>query len=78
MMRAKLTISEVTQRIGGDSVKFTADYSGSKEDNSFSAATPTANLEMFISNPALIGTFKPGQRFYVDFTPVDTSAPATK
>lgn len=78
MMRAKLTISEVTQRIGGDTVKFTADYTGSKEDNSFSATTPFASLEMFISNPALIGIFKPGQRFYVDFTPVDICAPAAK
>lgn len=75
LMRAKLTVTTVTKsRYPGENVKFTADYSGSKEDNSFSEATPSAELEMFVSNPNLIGKLVPGQSFYVDFIPVDPPA----
>lgn len=73
MMRAKLTIATVTLTGHGEILKFNADYTGSKEDNSYSAATPCASLEMAVSNPSLLGKFKPGQRFYLDFTPVDTA-----
>lgn len=41
---------------------------GSDEDNTFAKFSPSASLEIFIANPALHGRFKPGQKFYVDFT----------
>ena len=41
---------------------------GSDEDNTFAKFTPGATLEMHISNEALHGQFKPGQKFYLDFT----------
>jgi hypothetical protein len=71
MMRAKLEIQSVTQTTYGETLKFNAVYGGAtnKEDNTFSEATPSATLEMQISNKALHGQFKPGQKFYVDFTP---------
>jgi hypothetical protein len=42
--------------------------SGESEDNTFARYTPSANLSMTINNPALIGQFTQGQKFYVDFT----------
>ena len=45
------------------------------EDNSFSQATPSASLTMQVNNPAVRGAFKPGQKFYVDFTPADELKP---
>jgi hypothetical protein len=42
---------------------------GSDENNSFAKWTPSAELKMSITNPALIGKFFIGQEFYVDFTP---------
>lgn len=35
------------------------------------AVTPSASLEMTITNEALIGQLKLGQSYLVDFTPVD-------
>ena len=51
-------------------------YGGSTnaEDNTFSEATPSAELKMTVTNKALHGKFKPGQKFYVDFTPADVPA----
>ncbi|WP_204367562.1 hypothetical protein [Janthinobacterium sp. HH01] len=44
---------------------------GSDEDNSFARWTPSAELTMTINNPDLLGKFKVGDKFYVDFTPAD-------
>lgn len=71
-MRAKLTIQSVTDNGYNDQVKFTAQYSENKEDNSYSEATPSASADFTISNKALRGQFKPGQKFYVDFTPIES------
>jgi hypothetical protein len=43
---------------------------GSDENNSFARWTPSANLSMYVSNPDLLGKYKAGDTFYVDFTPV--------
>lgn len=41
---------------------------GLSEDNTYAKWTPTANLEMTITNPALFGTLVVGEKYYVDFT----------
>lgn len=66
-MRAKLRVLSVNLTEYGDEVKFDASYTNTPEDNSFSAATPVAQMTMTVSNPALRDTIKPGQKFYVDF-----------
>ena len=78
-MRAKLKVARVEGVGNGvEELFFTAvsksdgyPDDGSDEDNTFAKWTPFAELKMSISNPALIGTFKEGQTFYVDFTPAD-------
>lgn len=75
MMRAKLKVQEVTDNGYSDMVKFTTQYSNNPEDNSFAKATPTGSCQLQIDNPALRGKLKPGQEYYVDFTPV--APPAT-
>ena len=74
-MRAKLQIESVTSKVGHEVLKFHAvgksgsyPADGLDEDNSFATWTPSASLEITISNPALHGQFKAGQKFYVDFT----------
>ena len=42
---------------------------GSDEDNTFAKWSPSVNLQISITNPALFGQFEPGQKFYVDFSP---------
>lgn len=68
VMRAKFQVQSVEKFQYGEKVKASAVCGGSPEDNSFSQATPSGSLELFINNPALIGKVGPGQKFYVDFT----------
>lgn len=79
-MRAKLKISSVESKESYENLNFSAvsklegyPASGLDEDNSFAKWTPTAKLEMTITNPELIGKFKEGQVFYVDFTEVSAA-----
>lgn len=73
-MRAKLQIESVTQYVGNEQLVLRAvqgkkvfGTQGESEDNTFARWTPSAELKMTITNPDLLGKFKPGQRFYVDF-----------
>lgn len=78
IMRAKLQIASVTKhsaeceqlKFHGVAAKsYPAD--GSDEDNTFAKFSPAVSLDITIMNPALVGQFEPGQRFYVDFTPAE-------
>jgi hypothetical protein len=52
-------------------VRLAAQYDTAKhEDLSFAAATPSGELKIYVSNPAVIGTFKPGRDYYLDLIPV--------
>lgn len=75
-MRAKLKVSKVVPFDGGENLSFRAvgksepyDDKGSDENNTYASFTPTAELTMTVNNPNLLGKFKEGQEFYVDFTP---------
>lgn len=77
-MRAKLQISNVQKFETCETVAFRAvgrsgayPEDGSDEDNTFAKFTPSADLTMSITNPALLGKFEPGQKYYVDFAPAD-------
>lgn len=50
-------------------ITLTAVYGGSKENESFATATPSGSITFQLNNPALADEFKPGQSYYVDFTP---------
>jgi hypothetical protein len=84
-MRAKMEVRTVTQDISTcadgnpGAVRFETLHlvavcgsfgdNGESEDNSFARWTPTATLDMTITNPELFGKTKEGQKFYLDFTP---------
>lgn len=77
-MRAKFVVENVEKSETGERVYFRAvgkssayPEDGSDEDNSFAKFTPSAELSIFIANPALFGQFEPGQKFYADFSPAD-------
>jgi len=78
-MRAKFQVCSVEHFGSGEhkseKVKFTAvaksggyPADGSDEDNTFAKWTPSATCEVHINNPALLGKFEPGKKYYVDFT----------
>ena len=77
-MRAKLQIASVTDHGTVEQLKFHGvgpktgyKEDGLDEDNTFAKFSPMVALDISIANPALLGKFKPGQTFYVDFTPVE-------
>lgn len=77
-MRAKLKITSILQTEYGEELKLTAvckdggyPADGADENNTFAKFTPTAELTMSVRNPALLGKFKAGQAFYLDFTPAE-------
>lgn len=62
------------------SVKLSAVYpskndTNMEENKRFSEATPSGQITMFISNPAVYDTFKPGDEFYVEFSRVPKVQP---
>ena len=73
-MRAKLRVNSVEQFEHAEVLKLTAvaanNYpeDGSDEDNTYAKFTPSAEMNIHITNPELAGKFKPGQTYYVDFT----------
>lgn len=79
MMRAKLQVQSVTPSGNpptSEALSMSAVTSSTKpygpqgenEDNTFARYTPSASFSATINNPALLGKFKVGQKFYVDFT----------
>ncbi|MDE3022276.1 MAG: hypothetical protein KGI54_10485 [Pseudomonadota bacterium] len=75
-MRAKMQIQNIEKfESGNERLVFTAvskneayPEDGSDEDNTYAKFSPSADLEIYIANPALWGKFKEGEKYYVDFT----------
>ena len=75
-VRGKFKVESVTHHATAPGtayaeVKMSAVYTGTPEDNTYSKATPSAQLSMYVTVPEVVDTFKPGMFFYADFTPVD-------
>lgn len=75
IMRAKLAVQSVEGFTGCDVVKMAPvcggkpfGPNGESEDNTFARYTPGGEVKLNITNPELMGKFKPGQKFYADFT----------
>lgn len=75
MMRAKMRVTEVAVNEYGEKLTMnpvckSTPYpdDGSDEDNTYAKFSPSGALTLQIQNPALYGMFKPGQKFYLDFT----------
>lgn len=71
---AKLAVASILLPQGyapgtAEEVTLRPQYTGSPEDNSFSAATPSGEVKLTITNPELIGTFQEGAIYEVLFTP---------
>jgi hypothetical protein len=76
-MRAKLQISGVTPSDDGtqEVLEFFAvtgnpfDSEGLSDDNTYAKWSPSGSLKLTVANPALLGAFAVGEKYYVDFTP---------
>lgn len=75
-IRAKFHCTEVAKRVYGgkdqsEVIKGAPVYGGNPEDNAYSKATPSGSIELVITNPTCFGVLRPGQRFYLDITPLE-------
>jgi hypothetical protein len=73
-VRGKFKVTEITKNhCNPEAARVTLDavYSQNPEDQSYSAATPSAKIEMSVSNPSAVEKLALGKSFYVDFTAVE-------
>lgn len=74
VVRAKFFVSEIRFTSWGGGVTLQAVCRG--EDNKeWASATPTGTITMGISNALALDTFKPGDEYFVDFTPAIKGQP---
>lgn len=76
-VRGKFKVTKITHHHGygqNAEVTLSAVYTGSPEDNTYAAATPSGTIQMTITNPAAIEKLPLGESFYVDFTQVEEVA----
>ncbi|KAF1041317.1 MAG: hypothetical protein GAK35_03407 [Herbaspirillum frisingense] len=76
-MRAKLVLQKIEQFEAIENLHFSAvaaksyPTDGSDENNTYAKFSPSASLVMTVMNPELLGKFKAGESYYVDFTPAE-------
>lgn len=69
-VRAKFQVQSITEQQGGlKTVQLHPVTSGSPENAEFFKWTPSGSIQLGVLNPAAAEQFKPGDVFYVDFTP---------
>lgn len=77
-MRAKMQISQINKDSNVEQLQFhgvaakSYPADGSDEDNTFAKWSPSVELKISITNPALLDKFNVGDTFYVDFTPAQS------
>jgi hypothetical protein len=80
-MRAKFYITNIEQfgepvsqeRLNFSAVGKSGGYGddGLDEDNTYARFSPQGSLSLTIANPALLGKFAAGEKFYLNFTPAE-------
>lgn len=68
ILRAKFMCTKIEDYGTLKQVYLNAQYSNTKEDNQFSAATPSGDMKMTVTTEAGMSFFKPGDQYYLDFT----------
>lgn len=76
MVRCKMVVTEVTevfnqwgQEPGLDSRRVKLTAANGPTNKTWAKYTPSGMFELTINNPAAFGQFKPGEAFFVDFSP---------
>ena len=74
-VRAKFKVHSITRQAGWggakecNTIKLGPVTSGSDENKSFYASTPSGSIEIGVVHKEVSDRFEIGQEFYVDFTP---------
>ena len=76
-MRAKFQLNRIEQFASCEQLHFNAvaagkyPADGADEDNTYAKFSPSATCSIMVANPELLGKFKVGEKYYVDFTPAE-------
>ena len=81
-MRAKARINHIAKNDENNPTQETLSFvfpakngtypeDGSDEDQQFARYSPSASLTITVANPNLIGKFKVGDTFYLNFEPIE-------
>lgn len=68
MIRAKFKCVEIRKYEGVEQPVLRPVYGDGEENKAFSAATPSGELNMWITNQAAFGKFVIGKSYYIDVT----------
>ena len=68
-IRAKFVCNSVTKTVDAEQIAFSAAQGESNKQ--WSKWTPSGQLSMSITNPAVLGKFEPGKFYFLDFAPAD-------
>ena len=68
-VRAKFKVDRISKTVNGTEIDLVPVTCGSKENERFFQCTPYGSMKMGVVKPEAAEQFKPGDEFYVDFTP---------
>lgn len=69
-VRAKFFVQETRQQAGGGGGVTLQVVCRGEDNKTWSKYTPSGQINMTVLNEAALAQFKPGQEFFVDFSPV--------
>jgi antitoxin component YwqK of YwqJK toxin-antitoxin module len=69
MVRAKFRLEEKTYYPNGGKLVFQPVVDGSQENKEFFKYTPSGKIEMQVVSDKVLDMMKPGEEYYIDFTP---------
>jgi hypothetical protein len=53
-------------------IRLVAQYDPNNAEHvKFANATPSGEMKFYVDNPDVIGTFKPGRKYYITLTPIE-------
>ena len=71
-VRAKFTVTSITDLGQGANIHFQVVYTGSPENEDFFQYTPSGSIVLYTVNPEAAKQFETGKEYYVDFTAAES------
>lgn len=70
-LRTRMVIKSITQTAEDETLNLQKVHGEVFDANEFTEVTPLTEIQLYIKDKKLRGTFYPGQEIHVDFTPVE-------
>lgn len=77
-IKSRFICESVTPIRGGEVATLSACSAGGPDENSYAEGSPSARLELTITNPKAFGSFVPGQSYAAEFSPIVAKRPSAR